>query len=224
MFRALFKWARVILIVATIILCYLLIVRYLRENTILKEMIQRLEADTRVAQVLVTEVRYDEQTKKTYTTIKFLEYDSKGKPLGPKYFTFSGNIIQFQSLVIRFDDLKIRVADKLRGKSAYLFLKVFMLDGPQTQVFEVTKTGEVPAGYKTDNIPSSFEEKLWQKFWFYALNPAEAKKIGIKNAQIEAPGTMFVPGTLYTIKIEHDGGLRIDAQPLPAILKGEKIK
>ncbi len=32
----------------------------------------------------------------------------------------------------------------------------------------------------------------------------------IKNAQIEAPGTMFVPGNLYTIKIEHDGGLRIE--------------
>jgi hypothetical protein len=35
--------------------------------------------------------------------------------------------------------------------------------------------------------------------------------MGIKNAQIEAPGTKFVPGLIYTIKIEHDGGLRIDA-------------
>ena len=44
-----------------------------------------------------------------------------------------------------------------------------------------------------------------------------------KNAQIEAPGTKFVPGTLYTIKIEHGGGMRIDAEPLAPILKGERI-
>ena len=41
--------------------------------------------------------------------------------------------------------------------------------------------------------------------------------------QIEAPGTMFVPGTLYTLKIEHDGGIRIDATPLSPILRGERI-
>jgi hypothetical protein len=28
---------------------------------------------------------------------------------------------------------------------------------------------------------------------------------------------------LYTIKIENDGGMRIDASPLPQILKGERI-
>ena len=165
MFRVLLKWTRAILIVVAVILCYLGVVRYLRENAILREMIRRLEADSRVAQVLVTEVRYDEQNQKTYTTIKFLEYDSKGQPLNPEYFTFSGNIIQFQSLVIRFDDLKIRAADKLKGKSAYLFLKVFMLDGPETQVFEITKANEVPAGYQTGKILSPFEEKLWHKFW-----------------------------------------------------------
>ena len=82
---------------------------------------------------------------------------------------------------------------------------------------------EIPQGYKIDNLNHPFEKKLWKKFWDYALNPKEAKRIGIKNAQIEAPGTMFIPGTLYTIKIEHDGGIRIDVQPLPEILKGEKI-
>ena len=50
-----------------------------------------------------------------------------------------------------------------------------------------------------------------------------ARKLGIKNAQIEAPGTKFMPGILYTLKIEHDGGIRIDTLEIPAILKGEKI-
>src|SRR5258708_32853809 len=38
-----------------------------------------------------------EFTRKYTTTIKFLEYDVHGKPLTPKYFTFNGNLIQFQT-------------------------------------------------------------------------------------------------------------------------------
>lgn len=219
------RWFKVCVVLAALLLAYMTVQRSIRENALLKEMIGRLEADSRVAQVLVTNVRFDEQTQKMWTTIKFLEFDSKGRPLQPRYFTFSGNIIQFQALVIRFDDIKIRQADRLRGKSAYLFLSAFMLDGKNTQQFEMTKVNEVPAGYRLDGKEiSPLEQKLWREFWEYALNQAAAKKMGIKNAQIEAPGTVFVPGTLYTIKIEHDGGLRIDAQPLPEILKGEQIK
>ena len=190
----------------------------------LNKIIERLSADSRVAEVIVTDVKQNPQSKKTYTTIKFLEYDTNLNPLKPKYFTFSGNIIQFQSLVIRFDDFYIKRGGRLRGKSAYIFWKVFMLDGKNTQEYEINKAYRVPGGYKIEGLKSPFEERLWRKFWEYALNPEEAKKAGIKNAQIEAPGTKFIPGMIYTIKIEHDGGLRIDAKPLNPILRGETIK
>jgi len=212
-----------VLIVGLAIVIYQYSLRYINENKVLKEVVKRLEADSRIAEVLVTEVRFDEKTFKTHTTIKFLEYDTKGNPLKPKYFTFPGNIIQFQSLVVRFDDFYVRKKDELRGKSAYLFWKVFMLDGPDTKEFEITKVNQIPQGYKLGIESHPFEEKLWEKFWDYALNPEQAGKVGIRNAQIEAPGSLFIPGTLYAIKIEHDGGLRIDAEPLPDILKGEYI-
>ncbi len=202
---------------------YQFYVQFVHENAVLKQVIDRLEADSRVAEVLVTGVNFDEAQQKNLTTIKFLEYDVKGQPLSPKYFTFSGNIIQFQSLVIRFDDFKIRRGDKLRGKSAFIFWKVFMLDGAKTQEYEITSMNSIPDGYKVENLQDPFEAELWKTFWFNALDPLRAQKAGIKNAQIEAPGTMFVPGKLYTIKIEHDGGLRIDASDLSPILKGESI-
>ncbi len=202
---------------------YKLVGQYLYENAVLKQIITRLEADSRAAEVLVTGVNYSEAEQKTYTTIKFLEYDSRGNPLEPKYFTFSGNIIQFQSLVVRFDDLHVRQGDRLKGKSAYLFWKVFMLDGKNTQEYDITKVNEVPQGYKLEAVDNPVETRFWARFWEYALDPRTAKLEGIKNAQIEAPGVMFVPGILYTIKIEHDGGLRIDASPLAGILRGEKI-
>lgn len=200
--------------------------QWLRREKLLRQIIERLSADTRVADVLVTKSEYDETTKKIKTTIKFLEYDAKGKALEPKYFTFQGNIIQFQSLVIRFQDKFIQAGDRLRGKSAYLFMKAFVLDGAETQQFDITRTGEVPVGYRIegDKEQDEFQAKLWQDFWTYALDPAKRERAGIKNAQIEAPGSMFLPGTIYTIRVEHDGGIRIDANPVPEILKGEKVE
>ncbi|MDD3296450.1 MAG: hypothetical protein PHU64_03720 [Candidatus Omnitrophica bacterium] len=198
-------------------------IRFLNENRVLKEMVLALEADSRIAEVLVSSLKYDEETCKTLTTIKFLEYDKNNNPLEPKYFTFPGNIIQFQSLVARFDDIHIKRKDSLKGRSAYIFWKVFMLDGNKTVEYEITKAYQIPGGYKIDRGKSAFEEQIWRKFWEYALSPESAKKKGIKNVQIEAPGSMFIPGTLYTLVIEHDGGIRIDVKPLPNILKGESI-
>ncbi len=197
--------------------------RYEKENKTLKEIIERLTAQSRIAEVLVSDVRWDPLLNKHKTTIKFLEYDTKGNPLKPQYFTFFGNIIQFQSIVVRFDDFYIKNGDSLRGKSAYLFWKVFFLDGANTQEYEITKVKEIPEGYKIEGSSNSYEVKFWTRFWEYALNLRLAKSNGIKNAQIEAPGTKFIPGMIYTIKIEHAGGIRIDASPIPNILKGEKI-
>jgi hypothetical protein len=199
------------------------IYKAINENKILKQVVKRLEADSRIAQVLVTDVRYDENQKRIFTTIKLLEYDTEGNPLDSKYFTFPGNVIQFQSLVVRFDDVYVKKKDLLKGRSVYLFWKVFMLDGKNTVEYEITDVDKIPQGYKLEDTKSRFERKIWKRFWEFALDPEQGKSIGIKNAQIEAPGTMFVPGTLYTIKIEHDGGIRIDAQDLPDILKGEFI-
>jgi len=154
---------------------YDLFLRYKLENAVLKKIIANLEADSRVAEVLVTGVNYDEKNEKTYTTIKFLEYDNKGRALDPRYYTFSGNIIQFQTLVVRFEDIHVRRADALKGKSAYIFWKVFMLDGENTQEYEITGRG-IPDGYKVVDQDHPFEKKLWDQFWEYALNPELAKK------------------------------------------------
>ncbi|HOW58170.1 MAG TPA: hypothetical protein PLO78_00435 [Candidatus Omnitrophota bacterium] len=198
--------------------------QWIQRERVLRKVVERLTAESRVADVLVTRSEYDETTKKIKTTIKFLEYDAQGMPLEPKFFTFEGNIIQFQSLVVRFADKLVETGDRLRGKSAYFFMKAFVLAGANTQVFDITKTDEIPGGYQVVGEENEFEKKLWTEFWRYALDPQKRERAGIKNVQIEAPGSMFLPGTIYTLRIEHDGGIRIDAQPVPEILKGEKIE
>ncbi len=217
------KYVRSIFIVLLLAVAGFFIVRFLLGQRMLEEIIARLSADTRVAEVLVTGVNYDESTHRNYTTIKFVEHHAKGQSLEPKYFTFPGRIIQFQSLVVRFDDRFVKMGDKLRGKSAYLFLKAFALNGANTKEFVITPTDEVPEGYKVAGGKNAFEEQFWDNFWRLAFDPHYAKTMGVKNVQIEAPGMMFIPGYLYTITIENDGGLRIDTKPLPAILRGEQI-
>jgi hypothetical protein len=217
------KFIRRVLLAIIVLVGGFIIFRHFYEDRILNQIIARLEASSRAAEALVVGVNYDEGLKKNLTTIKFLEYDTDGKPATPQYFTFPGNIIQFQSLVVRFDDRFVAAGDRLRGKSVYLFWKAFCLDGKDTKEFTITKAEEVPSGYRISNRLNPFERKFWQKFWQYAFDKSLASQIGIKNVQIEAPGAMFIPGYLYTIKIEHDGGLRIDTTPLPEILKGEHI-
>ncbi|MBU0534067.1 MAG: hypothetical protein KJ887_04660 [Candidatus Omnitrophica bacterium] len=216
---------KVVALIVVVVLAFVAfhVIQSIIENRSLKKIIQRLTADSRIAEVMVVDVKSDPAKKKTYTTIKFVEYDTNMKALPPKYFTFSGNIIQFQSMVIRFDDFYVKKGDALKGKSAYVFLKAFTLKDNGAEVFEINKINEVPSGYEIEGITKIFEKDLWQKFWKYALEGEEAKRVGIKNAQIEAPGMKFIPGLLYTIYIEHDGGMRIDAKPLPDILKGEKV-
>lgn len=194
-----------------------------KEKALLK-IIENLKAESRIAEVLVVDSKQDAPGRVPETTIKFLEYGAGGKPLQPKYFTFRGNVIQFQTLVVRFEDRYVEMNDALRGKSIALFLKVFVLDGTRAQVLEIAKAHETPEGYRVPGVPSKYQDAVWKRFWKYALMPAERRKAGIKNAQIEAPGSMFVPGTIYTIRIEHDGGVRIDANPIPAILKGERVR
>jgi hypothetical protein len=193
-----------------------------RERALL-QIIESLKAESRIAEVLVTQSKADPDTGMPRTTIKFLEYDVAARPLKPKYFTLDGNILHFKALVVRFGDVFVERRDAAKGKSICLFLNVFTLNKDKADVKEITTVYETPDGYRVRGVGSRFQNEIWRRFWDYALDPDFRGKVGIKNAQIEAPGMLFVPGTIYTIVVEHDGGLRIDTKPIPSILRGERI-
>ena len=219
MFTGIKKALRNFIVFAIFVFLFAFAFKFFQEYMVFQRIIQNLKADSRIAEVLVTDSSVDEYTRQYTTTIKFLEYDVKGQPLKAKYFTFKGNLIQFQTLVVRFSDKYIEEGHRMKGKSIYLFMKAFVLDGKNTQEFEITHRDVIPEGYRISDAPNRFEKEVWQRFWKYALDPEERGRVGIKNAQIEAPGSVFVPGTIYTLLIEHDGRIRIDTRPIPEILK-----
>ena len=233
MFTRAVKTVRNAVVLLILFFVFIVAFKFFNEFLLLKNIVKNLTAESRVAEVLVVDSQLDEFSRKYTTTIKFLEYGVHGQPLKPKYFTFRGNLIQFQTLVVRFDDKYVEEGHRLKGKSICLFLKAFVLDGKNTQEFIITPVyvnprevkgkeipeSVVPEGYRVGSPPNYFEREIWAHFWKYALNEAERKKAGIKNAQVEAPGQVFVPGTIYTLMLEHDGGVRIDTRPIPLILK-----
>ncbi len=189
------------------------------ENYFLKKIIERLEADSIVAKITVTNYILNPWTKKFDTTIKFVEVDRDGADKEAKYYRFSDDLIQFQSLVIRFNKSYVKNSDMLKGKSIYLVLRAFSTDGKKIESFDITPINSIPDGYKVKNGSEYFEKIIWKRFWKYALNPEEAKRVGIAVAQVEAPGTRFVPGLLYILKIDHAAGLKIETERLNRITK-----
>lgn len=197
-----------------------------RQVEVLKRVIGRLTAEDRVAEVLVLKQRTDDSGQPTHLRLKILEYGPQGKPLQPVFCDFSlNNIIHFEALVIRLNDELVMGG---KGKSIHFFRRAFALDdnGQRYESCDINKPMEIPGGYSLgdrDTYVSATERKLWRKFWRYALDQERRRADGVKNAQIEAPATRFVPGKIYSLVLEHDGGLTISARDVPAILRGEQL-
>lgn len=187
----------------------------------LNTVVDRLEASTRVAQVVVTDQEVNEQSGLLETTIKFAELDRQGEALPPRTFTVEGDVIYFDALVIKFDRDYVERGEALRGKSLHLFRRIFGEHQPPERGFPIDgspREGGVPDPYRVDGEANDFEVELWKDFWSYAVDPAAAREKGVRVVQGEAVYTRFVEQNLYTLTLDHDGGLNIEIEPIPRIL------
>ena len=190
----------------------------------LNQVVERLSAETRIAQVIVKEQSVNPETGILETTIKFVENARNGSPLPPQYFKVQGDVIYFDAFVMKFTTEYVEIGEALRGKSICLFRRIFGEHQAPEQGFLVDGSGsskDIPDLYRVGDEPSQFEIDLWKRFWEYAGNPETARGIGVRVAQGEAVYTRFQKGSIYTITIEHDGGINIMTEPVPEILLDE---
>lgn len=73
-----FNGVLAVLLIAALVAAGFWINTWLEEGRILRQVVERLSAETRTAEVLVTKSEFDEASKKIKTTIKFLEYSAGG--------------------------------------------------------------------------------------------------------------------------------------------------
>jgi hypothetical protein len=197
-----------------------------REREVLRQIVARLTAEEKVAEVWVEDYRKAPDGRMEKLRLKVMEYGRDGKPLPPVFCEFTTNdVVHFEALVIRLDDAIVMDG---RGKSVHLFRRAFALDdsGNTYQSCDITRPMAVPGGYRLEGAgprEREIEERYWKKFWELALDEGARRSAGVKNAQIEAPATRFVPGRLYRLSLEADGGLTIQPGTVPQILQGEKV-
>ena len=189
-----------------------------KRNSELQQIVQRLQAETRVADVMVTDQQKVNGVLRT--SIVFVEYGHDGAALPAKRFTVDGEMIHFDALVVKFDGKFVEQNDPLRGHSIALFTRLYGDTQTPAQGFPIDEPGVVPAVYRDDDPKvSQFQQELWQNFWRLADDPNYRSEMGVRIAQGEGPWLPFEKDHLYTLTVEANGGINIRSEPLKGIYR-----
>lgn len=182
----------------------------------LRQIVRRLRAERRVADVIVT----DQQTVNgtLHTTILFVEYAADGRALPGRRFTIEGNTAHLDALVVKFDGKFVEQNDELRGHSVALFTRIYGETQSPAHAFPIDIPGEVPEVYRAQGqAVDAFQKELWQNFWKLADDASYRSAMGVRVAQGEGVWRPFERDRLYTITLECNGGLNIGSEPLKGI-------
>jgi hypothetical protein len=189
-----------------------------RKNEQLKQVIERLGTERRMADVIVTEQKPVDG--RLQTTLLFVEYGPDGAALPARRFTVDGEVAYVDAMVIKFDGKFVEQNDPLRGRSIALFTRLYGEHQPPEKGLRIDAPNQIPDVYRgRDPVVQDFERELWANFWKLAEDEAYRKEMGVRVAQGEAVWTKFRPDKLYTLTLESDGGLNITASPLKGIYR-----
>lgn len=190
-----------------------------REKEQLEQIVQRLSAERRIAQVLVTEQIRDEQGV-LVTTLLFVEESRSGRTLPPKQVVVRGEHAYIDAMVTKFEQAYLESGDALRGQSIALFDKIFGSAQAPEEATRLDTPGRIPEIYRdTDPRISEFELSLWQRFWELASDPQKAAAAGVRVAHGQSVYGPFEPDKLYTLTIETNGNISMTSQPVPAVYR-----
>jgi hypothetical protein len=196
-----------------------------KRNDFLKTVVARLTSERRVADVIVTDQAHDPVSGKLKTTLLFVEYARDGATtLPPKSFTIEGNVAHLDALVVKFAGKFVEENDPLKGHSVALFTRLYGESQAPENAFPIDARSGVPDVYRSpDAAPtaeqSAFEHDLWSNFWRLADDASYRASMGVRVAQGEGVWSPFLPGRLYTVSIESDGGLNLTSEPLKGIYR-----
>ena len=188
-----------------------------RRTEELTQIVERIRAERRVADIIVTEQK-ETAPGVVHTTLLFVEYAKDGSPLPAKRFTIEGKQAHVDAMVVKFDGQYVADRDPLRGQSIALFTRLFGDKQTPEQAHRIDDPAQIPAVYRgVDPQVGEFEQELWRDFWKLADDESYRKSMGVRVAQGEGLWRPFEPGKLYTITLDNGGGLNISSEPLKGI-------
>lgn len=189
------------------------------KNRVLREVIGRLTAERRVAEMLVTDQQVVGGVKTT--TVLFVEYSRDGKAtLPPRTFVVRGENAHLDAMVVKFDPELVGQGDPLRGATIALFTRMYGDATAPEQGTPIDVPGEIPAAYAgADPKVSAFEMELWKDFWKLAHDETARKTRGVRAVVGQGLWEPLKPETLYTVTLEAAGGLSLTREPVKGVFR-----
>jgi len=189
-----------------------------QEKQQLQQVVVRLSAEKRVADVLVSKREVIDNIPRT--TLLFVEYDRQGQPLPGKILTVAGDHVHFDALVVKFDRELVQKNDPLRGHSIALFTRVYGDHQTPDSATAIDEPNSIPLVYRgASSTVTSFECNLWQNFWRLARDPDYRQQFGVRIASGQGVWGPLDIDHLYTLTLESSGGLNLSAEPMKGIYR-----
>jgi hypothetical protein len=198
-----------------------------REKQELKEIVQRLTEDRRVAEMIVLDQR--PTAAGIETTLLFSEQARDGTSLPPKRLTVKGDEVWVAGLSVRFEQGWLERNDPLRGHGIFLFTKIFGQNQTPESGLPIDDPGQIPDVYKPDPRKagddvrmaqvSQFERDLWGNFWQLVNDKELRAEKGVSVASGKAVNFKALPDRLYRITLDAGGSPTVDWEPMKSIYR-----
>lgn len=178
------------------------------ERDRLEDYAKRLAASRRVAQLTVTgQSRGDDG--KTRTRLLWQEIGDADVRGAPHEIEVTGSQVYIEALVLKFDLRLVAEGDAARGTSLAMFRRAFGDEqasetGPDLDRARPPRLLEHP-----DAAAAATAAELWGKFWQLVDDPAQARRLGVRIAQCEAPSALMKPGQVWEVCLDAAGGLNL---------------
>jgi len=177
-----------------------------QERQRLLDYARRLGTSRRVAQVDVVKQRVNDRGE-TVSTLLWQEIGREGTLGKPLAVEAVGELVYFESLVIKFQAHFVGEGDPQRGSSLAMFRRIFGECQAPDSVPELDRRARPPLGRAERDDPLHAE--LWQRFWEMVDDPQLAEEYGVRVVQCEAPAVPLQAGQVWELTLDAAGGLNL---------------
>ena len=176
----------------------------LAENKELKQALTNLSREDQIgyAKVVAQEMKDGE----LFTTIRFVETarDSKLKKIMEKEYTFAGDIIHFDALIVKFGSKMVMDG---RTRALYLWRRVYGEEMTPAEGFTIEEPGAEPERYKNllEALPIEYRNMFWSEIWELANDTEKLTEYDIEAIYGNAVYWKLREGLIYVFKINSTG-------------------
>ncbi len=184
----------------------------LSENKQLKGAITNLTAEEQIGYAKV--ISQEKRDGSVITTLRFVETarNDKLKKIVEKDYTIEGDIVHFDTLIIKFSDKMVMDG---KQRAMYLWRRVYGEGMAPQDGFPIESTGGEPARYADllARLPLKQRELFWSSIWNLANDTEKLKEYGITAVYGNVIYSRLKPGLIYVFKISPAGQLYPEIVP-----------